>query len=124
MKEEAQHPLPKFFIEDNVLKLESKNWKFFGNQKNAYIIEITLPENTNINVKMFAGVIYLGNLIGDIDIQLKAGNILGNVSSKNVTAKIWAGDINLEFASITKDSKLDLKCSLGDIKLKLPKYNT
>ena len=120
-KEGAQHLLPKFFIEDNVLKLESKQWKVFGNQKNAYIIEITLPENTNINVKMFAGVIYLGNLTGDIDLQLKAGEILGNVSSKNVTAKLWAGDINLEFASIDKDSKIDLKCSLGDIKLKLPR---
>ena len=119
-KENEHRSLPKFFIEHNRLKLESKSLKAFIGQKNAYVIEVTLPKETNITIKMFAGVIYLEDVTGNLNVSLKAGEISGYLSGKNIKANIWAGDIKFNFHDLSKDSKINLTCSLGDIILHFP----
>ena len=69
---------------------------------------------------MSAGTVYLDGLSGNINVNVKAGEICGNIASKNVIAKLWAGDIHLAFDPEVKDLNANLRVILGDIRIKLP----
>lgn len=70
---------------------------------------------------MFAGVVYLNDMRGDINVSVKAGEIRGTLFSKHIKALVWAGEIKLVIESLSADSIIYTACSLGDIKLWLPK---
>lgn len=137
---EQKSNLPKFYCEEEVLYLSARSLRPFIQQKNAYIIELTIPLEMDVKIKMYGGVIFIDKIKGDnLDIHMKAGTISGYPKVKNLTAKLVAGDINmhqlegsadisvgvgdigLSFDSITSDSKINLSCKLGDIRLNVPK---
>jgi hypothetical protein len=109
-----------FWIDGNTIRLKSKSFRSFIGQKHPYIIEVTLPRATTVTVKMMAGVLYLENIHADVTASLKAGEILGNVSGKNNIISLWAGDVQLSFDTIERNSHITVTCSLGDVRLHFP----
>lgn len=119
-EEDDKRFFPKFFVQNNVLKVEMLNWKAFIGQKKRYNIEVVIPGLCPLDVTMFAGTINLEGLSGSVDCSLKAGEIKGFVASNYCKAKVWAGDIKMTFQKITQQSVINLRCILGDIKLYFP----
>lgn len=109
-----------FLLDGDTVRLQSKGFRSFIGQKHPYIIEVTLPIQTAVTVKMMAGVLYLDDLAGDVTASLKAGEIAGNLSGKNLNIKLWAGDIKVALERVTGDSDITVKCSLGDVQLHFP----
>ena len=117
-KKDQPESLPEISIKDGVLELKSNDWKQFIGQKNTYIIQINLPKNLDLNIKMFAGVIELKELDNNIAISLRAGEVLGSISlTQNTFIKVLVGSIKLNAKAIYDLAKVNLKCYLGDIKL-------
>ncbi len=135
-KEEDQ---PQLTLADGALTLHAKGFKPFIGQKNAYVIELTLPAQVNIDVRMFAGTVYIENIVGALAVKLTAGdvNVIGPNQHSNIS--VWAGNIYLHqvcgsvsakvrlgdakalFAEMPpEDAEVNLSTWLGDVSARFP----
>lgn len=130
--------MPSFNINDNVLYLKGKSFKPFIGQKNAYIVEVSIPKETHIDVFMRAGTLYLENVHGNLKVNMWAGAISGNAYTRkakvdlrigdlklhhlrgSIAASVMTGDIQVLFDEINRGDQVNLTCHLGDVKARFP----
>ncbi|MCP4476052.1 MAG: hypothetical protein GY821_16140 [Gammaproteobacteria bacterium] len=101
---------PKLTLLDGELSFRSKSFKPFVRQKDAYVIELILPAQVNVNIRMFAGTVYIENIIGELEVKLTAGdvNVIGPTQCSNIS--VWAGNIHLHQVC----GSVSAKVKLGD----------
>jgi hypothetical protein len=128
---------PKFHFENETLYLKATSLKPFIGQKHAYIIEVYLPSHLDVNIRMFAGVIYLENVRGALMVSLKAGDLSGYAHSQvhatvgagniqlhglenDVYARVSLGDVNVVFDKMERVKQVELSTFMGDVRGHFP----
>lgn len=137
--EDKKEYIPNFNVTGDCISLTSNSLRPFLKQKGAYIIEVTLPENIEIFVKMLGGTLFIDHFktpLLDVDIlagtvsgaplvktlraKLKAGAVHLHHLQGNAAISVGAGDIKLSFDDLAPQQLIDLQCRIGDVKLTLP----
>lgn len=131
--------MPKLSVRGDTAYLELDGFAAFQGQKNAYIMEITLPKHVNMDIGMYAGTIFIDEMEGnlnaniyvggtiygncyarDANLSVKAGDIKLHHLRGNLVATAWAGDIKVLFDDISAENSVNLTCYMGDIKARFP----
>jgi hypothetical protein len=125
----------------NTLVIEQKLKSHTQNiQNQKLLIEIHVPRETRINIKMLAGVVMLMGGTGDVQIEGKAGEITGVTLAQNVDIHLQAGDVNfndlrgnvnihvsagsvsLGWERLSGQESVNIACGVGGIDLHLPRH--
>lgn len=130
---------PTLKIQDGVAYLQDAGVTSFFGQHGKYVLEIFIPQNLFVHVKMFGGTVILDKLSGGLDIRVKAGEISRICISQkakfqvgagtidvagfigDVDARVIAGDLHIAMVNIAPTSNIQLRCALGSIQMQVPK---
>ncbi len=79
--------------------VEDYSKAFFGNQKLTVDMEVWLPENIDLTIDNKYGDIYLGSLLGEVDITLAHGDLTGNRVEGRLEMEHSFGKSNFDFVN-------------------------
>ena len=117
-----QRPLlhPRIAVKNGILAITARQWAAFFRQKNAYILEVHMPADLLLNVRLGAGTIFATHLSGDCNVRLGAGDAQIQSSGKLLQVRVGAGDVKVSLQNLTDQSNISLRVGLGDISVHLP----
>lgn len=111
----------------------------FWGQADPYIVEIHLPKNIAVRVRIIAGTLFVKNIQGVLQSHVTLGSIQGFYEGVNFYGRVDAGDIKihgltgsavstvgvgdieLDFHHLAKTSQVKTRVLAGDISLRFPK---
>ncbi len=84
-------------------------------------LEISVPKNVALNADVGASTLHINDILGNIKINVGAGQIEGKIGAKETSIKLGAGQVNLVWVRPITNGSIDLSVGSGVVNMLFPK---